>query len=72
MARGGIPPAFAKLIGQDGGELAYLAISDGAEAAAQEGRTDRLVYDGDGSDGIGRHPVPSDVVDGASSRSRRL
>jgi hypothetical protein len=49
---------------RDGGELAYLAVSDGAEAAAQEGRTDRVVYDGDGPDGIGRqrarrcHAVP--------------
>src|SRR5258708_24292467 len=58
------PRRLAKLIGRDGGELAYLAISDGAEAAAQEGRTDPLVYDGDGPDGIGRqrarrcHAVP--------------
>src|SRR5438105_12852477 len=47
------PRRLAKLIGRDGGELAYLAISDGAEAGAQEGRTDRLVYDGDGSTALG-------------------
>src|SRR5437764_10889092 len=31
------PRRLAKLIGRDGGELAYLAISDGAEAAANHG-----------------------------------
>ena len=31
------PGGSQKLIGQDGGELAYLAISDGAEAAANHG-----------------------------------
>ena len=39
--------------------LRHPAISDGAEAAAQEGRTDRLVYDGDGPDGIGRQRARS-------------